>query len=201
MKTTRVRHWTTKAKNTFRASLVHYYIMLEQWTTSYLSDLVPLDSSRPPQQNAPKKQSINYLITVIHNPPLELSIAPATWFFVHILTQDFTAKSKDAAEAYIFISENDTMTRWNGSVITLVQIIKFVMSSASEEELGTLFITAQEMEAMHNILEEMKRPQPKSTIHTDNSATAGVVNNTIFPRKLKTMELRLHWLICRETQG
>ena len=53
------------------------------------------------------------------------------------------------------------MPRWNGSVLTLAQIIKFVMSSASEAELGALFIEAQEMVAMRNILEEMKLPQPK----------------------------------------
>ena len=32
-------------------------------------------------------------------------------------------------------------------------------------------------------------------------AAAGVVNNTIVPRKLKTMDRRLHWLRCREAQG
>ena len=29
---------------------------------------------------------------------MEFSIAPATWFCVHILTQVFTMKAKDAAE-------------------------------------------------------------------------------------------------------
>ena len=47
----------------------------------------------------------------------------------------------------------------------------------------------------------MKWPQPKSPLQTDNSAAAGVVNNTIVPKKLKIMDRRLHWLICREAQG
>ena len=47
----------------------------------------------------------------------------------------------------------------------------------------------------------MKWPQPKSPLQTDNSAAAGVVNNTIVPKKLKTMDRRLHWLRCREAQG
>ena len=47
----------------------------------------------------------------------------------------------------------------------------------------------------------MKWPHPKSLIQTDNSAAAGVVNNTIVPRKLKTIDRRLHWLICREAQS
>ena len=93
------------------------------------------------------------------------------------------------------------MPRWNGSVLTLSQIIKFIVFSASEAELGALFITAQEMLEMRNTLEEMKWPQPKSPIYTHNSATVGVVNNTIVTRKLKKMDRRLHWLRCREAQG
>ena len=111
------------------------------------------------------------------------------------------SKGSSRAGAYIIFSENNAMPRWNGSVLTLAKIIKFVMSSASEAELGALFITAQEMVAMRQTLEEMKWSQPKSPIQTDNSAAAGVVDNTIVPRKLKTMDRRLHWLRCREAQG
>ena len=57
---------------------------------------------------------------------------------------------------HIFISENNTMPQWNVPGLTLVSIIKLVMSSASKLELGPLFITAQEMVAMRNILEEVK---------------------------------------------
>ena len=102
---------------------------------------------------------------------------------------------------HIFLSENDAMPRWNGPVLTLAKIIKFVMSSASEAELGAMFITAQEMVAMRQTLQEMKWPQLNSPLQIDNSAAAGVVNNTIVPKKLKTMDRRLHWLRCREAQG
>ena len=70
------------------------------------------------------------------------------------------SKGRNRAGAHIFLSENDVMPRWNGSVLTLAQIIKFVVSSDSEIELGELFITAQEMAAMQNTLEEMKWPHP-----------------------------------------
>ena len=93
------------------------------------------------------------------------------------------------------------MPRWNGPVPTLAKIIKFVMSSASKAELGAMFITSQKMVAMRQTLQEMKWPHQKSPLQTDNSAAAGVVNNAIVPRKLKTMDRRLHWLRCRESQG
>ena len=41
-------------------------------------------------------------------------------------------KGRSRAGAHIFLSENDPMTQWNGTFLTLAQIIKFVMSSASE---------------------------------------------------------------------
>ena len=75
------------------------------------------------------------------------------------------------------------------------------MSSASKAELGAILITSQEMVGMRQTLQEMKWPQPKFPLQTDNSAAAGVVNNTIFPRKRKTMDRRLPLLICREAQG
>ena len=111
------------------------------------------------------------------------------------------SKERNRSGAHVFLPENDAMPRYNGPVLTLAQIIKLVMSSASEAELGALFITAQEMVEMRQTLEEMKWPQPKFPIQTDNSAAAGVVNNTIVPRKLRTMDCRLHWLRCREAQG
>ena len=74
------------------------------------------------------------------------------------------------------------------------------MFSASETELDAMFITAQEMVAARQTLQEMTLPQPKSPLQTDNSATAVVVNNTIVPIKLKKMVRCLHWIRCRESQ-
>ena len=41
----------------------------------------------------------------------------------------------------------------------------------------------------------------KYPIQTYNSDAAGVVNNAIVPRKIKTMDRHLHWIRCREAQG
>ena len=65
---------------------------------------------------------------------------------------------------HIFLSENDATLWWNRPVLTLAKNIKFVMSSASETELGEMFITAQEIVATRQTLQEMKRPQPKSPL-------------------------------------
>ena len=111
------------------------------------------------------------------------------------------SKRHSRAGTRIFLSGNDSMPRWNGPVLTLAKIIKFIISSASEAELGAMFITLQEMVVMRQTLQEMKLLQPKSPLQKDNPTAAGVVNNTIVTRKIKTMDRRLHWIRRRESQG
>jgi hypothetical protein len=52
------------------------------------------------------------------------------------------SNGRSHAGAHIFLSENDPFPRWNGAILTIAQVIKFVMSSAAEAELGALFIAA-----------------------------------------------------------
>jgi hypothetical protein len=108
--------------------------------------------------------------------------------------------ARSRAGAHIFLSENDPFPRFNGAVLSIAQIIKFVMASAAESELAALFITAREMIPHRQTLIDMGWPQPKSPIQTDNSTAVGGTNNTIVPRRSKMMDMRLWWLRCRESQ-
>ena len=53
------------------------------------------------------------------------------------------SKGRSWAGAHIFLSEDDSKPKWNGPILTIAQIIKFVMTSAAEAELGALFVTAK----------------------------------------------------------
>ena len=110
------------------------------------------------------------------------------------------SQSRSRAGAHIYLSENDAFPRFNGAVLSIAQIIKFVMASAAESELAALFITAHEMIPHRQTLIDMGWPQPKSPIQTDNSTASGVVNNTIVPRRSKMMDMRFWWLRCRASQ-
>ena len=52
-------------------------------------------------------------------------------------------KGHSRVGAHIFLSDNDPEPMWNGTVLTIAQIIKFFMTSAGEAELGAVFITAK----------------------------------------------------------
>jgi hypothetical protein len=109
-------------------------------------------------------------------------------------------QARSRAGAHIFLSEDVPFPRFNGAILSIAQIIKFVMASAAESELAALFITAREMIPHRQTLIDMGWPQPKSPIQTDNSTAAGVVNNTIVPRRSKMMDMRFWWLRCRASQ-
>ena len=46
----------------------------------------------------------------------------------------------------------------------------------------------------------MGHKQPQTPMQTDNTTALGVVNNNIQPRCTKAMDMRFHWLRCREAQ-
>jgi hypothetical protein len=108
--------------------------------------------------------------------------------------------SRSRAGAHIFLSENEPFLRFNGAVLSIAQIIKFVMASATESELAALFVTAREMIPHRQTLISMGWSQPKIPIQTDNSTVAGVTNKMIVPCRAKMIDTRFWWLCCRASQ-
>ena len=94
------------------------------------------------------------------------------------------SKARSRAGAHIMLSEDDPVPGINSPVLTIAQIIKFLMSSAAEAELAGLFIYDKDMVPMRQSLTKMGWPQPKSPVQTDNSTAAGLVNKTIVTKNL-----------------
>ena len=55
------------------------------------------------------------------------------------------SKTRSRAGVYIFLSEGDPASKLNGPILTITQIIKAVMYSATKVKLTSLFITANKM--------------------------------------------------------
>jgi hypothetical protein len=96
------------------------------------------------------------------------------------------------ADAHIYFSENDPFPRFNGAILSIAQIIKFVMASAAKSELAAFFIMACEMIPHCQTLIAMGWSQPNRPIQTDNSTAAGVTHKTIVPRRSKMIDV-LFW--------
>ena len=108
--------------------------------------------------------------------------------------------ARSRAGAHTMLSEDVLIPLHNGPVLTIAQIIKNVMSSASEAELTGLFIIAKEIIPLYQALIKMVWPQPKTPIQCDNSRAVGVTNKTIIPRKTNSVDMNFHWIRCRESQ-
>jgi hypothetical protein len=54
------------------------------------------------------------------------------------------------------------------------------------------------MMPLHNTLDKMGWPQPKSPIQVDNSTATEYINNTIIVFCLKLLDMKLNWLKCCE---
>ncbi len=110
-------------------------------------------------------------------------------------------REQSRAGGHFFLSNNSSSAPNNGAILTKSTIIKAVMSSVAEAELGALFLNAKEAVFIRQILTEMGHPQPRTPIQTDNTTAEAVVNNRIQPKRLKSMDMIIHWLKFCEAQG
>jgi len=109
-------------------------------------------------------------------------------------------KARGRVGGHFFLSNNETDPPNNRGVHTVAKIIKAVMSSAAEAELGRIFINAKTAVPIRNTLEELGHKQPPTPVQTDNSTANGVVNNEVQPKAAKAMDMRFYWLKDREAQ-
>jgi hypothetical protein len=84
---------------------------------------------------------------------------------------------------HIFVSKNNSFPKHNRPILSISQIMKFVMSSATKAELGALYTTAKEMAPLRQTLIKMSWTQSHMPIQTDNSTAVGITNLTIVQQK------------------
>ncbi|OEU23630.1 hypothetical protein FRACYDRAFT_233801 [Fragilariopsis cylindrus CCMP1102] len=67
----------------------------------------------------------------------------------------------------------------NGAILVIAKIIKSVMSSAAEAEIGALFMNAKAIIPLRITCEELGHKQPATPMRTDNNTAEGIMNGTI----------------------
>ena len=100
--------------------------------------------------------------------------------------------ARSRAGGHFFLSNHAAHPPNNGAILNLAQIIKNVMSSATEAELGALFITTREAVYIQNILTAMGHKQPATPIQMDNLTAEGIINSKIQPKQTKAMDMWFH---------
>ena len=93
------------------------------------------------------------------------------------------SRTRSRADTHIFLSKDKPMPRLNVPILTIAEIIKFVMSSATKAKLSAMFITSNNMVPFRQTIIKIRWPQPLSPISCDYSTSIVVTNETIIPRK------------------
>jgi hypothetical protein len=97
------------------------------------------------------------------------------------------------------IKNNKQLT--NGAILIISKVLKHVMSSAAEAEIGAVFINAKEGAVLRTTLDELGHPQPPTQMETDNTNATGYSNVTIKKQHTKAMDMRFYWIKDRVKQG
>jgi hypothetical protein len=90
--------------------------------------------------------------------------------------------------------KNGDPIRLNGAFYTSSAIMRFVVASAAEAELGALFHNCQTGMIFRQTLKDLGHPQPKTPVHCDNATAVGIASNTVKRQRSRSMEMRFFWI-------
>jgi hypothetical protein len=93
--------------------------------------------------------------------------------------------------------EQDTLNR---SILNVASVIKNVVASTTESEVGAYFHNTQSGTPLRVTLTELGHRQPPTSLRTDNSTALGILNENIKQKRSKAMDIRYHWLTDRVRQ-
>jgi hypothetical protein len=93
--------------------------------------------------------------------------------------------------------EQDTLDR---SILNVRLVLKNVVASEAESEVGACFHNDQSGAPLRAILTELGHTQPPTPLRTDNSTAFGIVNETIKQKRSKAMDMIYHWVTDRVRQ-
>jgi hypothetical protein len=111
------------------------------------------------------------------------------------------AKRRAGGLFYMGSSPKKDKKLTNGEILIISKVLKHVMSSAAEAEIGAVFINAKEGAVLRTKLQELGHPYPPKPMETDNATATGYSNGTIRQKRTKAMDMRFYWIKDRVKQG
>jgi hypothetical protein len=112
-------------------------------------------------------------------------------------------EAKSRAGGFFYLGSNITSKKnlTNGAIPIISMILKHVMSSAAEAEIGSVFLNAKEATILRTTLIEMGHPQPPTPLQTYNTTDMGYSNDKLKQRRTCSMDIRFYWVKDRVKQG
>ena len=120
------------------------------------------------------------------------------------------SEARSRLGGYFFLSKNigttaprpdDPPPPWNAPVLVNSSIIKAILSSAAEAELGALFYNAKDGCMLRNTLQDLGYPQGPTPIQADNACAVGLANDQVKQKRSKAIDMRFYWVKDRVKAG
>jgi hypothetical protein len=126
-------------------------------------------------------QASNMILNIIHSDASYLSKT--------------NARSRIAGHYFLGdVPTNNKPIQLNGAIYVLCGILKFVVASAADTELGSLFLNCKEGKILRLVLQELGHHQQPTPIHCDNATAAGIANDTVKKQRSRSTEMQFFWV-------
>jgi hypothetical protein len=172
-----VQHCLTIQKVT--GSVLYYARAVDPTVLMPLNDIATEQTKATEKMQAATNQMLDYLAT---HPDATIRYH-ASDMILHIHSDASylsVSKARSRLGGLFFLGkkspEQETL---NGSILNVASVIKNVVASAAESEVGACFHNAQSGAPLRVTLTELGHTQPPTPLRTDNSTAYGIVNETI----------------------
>ena len=110
-------------------------------------------------------------------------------------------RARSRAGGHFIVSSNADNPPSNGAVLINAHILKHVMSSAADAEIGAPFANSRKAMPARTMLMEMGHKQPPTPAQTDNTTALGFATRNLHPKQTKSCHMQNWWLRDREVQN
>jgi hypothetical protein len=179
-------------------SVLYYAKAVDPTVLMPLNDIATEQTKATEKTQAATNQLLDYLAT---HPDATIRYH-ASDMILHIHSDAFYLSVSNARLGGLFFLGNKSPEQdmLSGSILNVASVIKNVVASAAESEVGACFHNAQSGAPLRVTLTKMGHTQPPTPLRTDNSTAFGILNETIKQKRSKAMDMRYHWLTDRVSQ-
>jgi hypothetical protein len=111
------------------------------------------------------------------------------------------ANSRAGGFFYMGSNTDKTNKLADGEILIIGTVLKHIMSSAAEAEIGAVFINSKEGAFLCTTLEELGHTQPSTSLETDNTTATCYNNGTVKQKRTRDMDKHFYWVKDRVKQG
>jgi hypothetical protein len=180
-------------------SVLYYTRAVDPTVLMPLNDIATEQTKATEKTQATTNQLLDYLAT--HPDATIRYHASDMILYIHSDAYLSVSNARSRLGGMFFLGKQiPAQDKLNGSILNVDAVIKNVVASAAESEVGACFHNAQSGAPLRVTLAELGQTHPPTPLRTDNSTAFGILNKTIKQKRSKEMDMRYHWLTDRVRQ-